>query len=79
MNLAGREYDTVEFFAGCGRLTTAFRMTGRRSVALDEIYDDVVKKKGSMNIMTDAGFVWLDPTLNSGFGCFGYMLIALPS
>lgn len=50
-------YDTLEFFAGKGRLTTAFRLSGRRSAALDAVYDDVVKRKGSMNIMTDAGFV----------------------
>ncbi|CAE7872119.1 unnamed protein product [Symbiodinium sp. KB8] len=34
-------------------------MIGRRSAALDALYDGVVKRKGAMNIMTDAGFVFL--------------------
>ena len=57
MNLDGRQYDTVELFAGAARVSAAFRMIGRSSAALDDLYDGVVKRKGAMNIMTDAGFV----------------------
>ena len=57
--LPHQQYDAVEFFAGAGQVSAAFRMSGQTCASLDYDYDRVVKKPGAMNIQTDSGLVLL--------------------
>ena len=57
--LPNQQYDAVEFFAGAGRVSAAFRMSGQSCASLDFDYDRVVKRPGAMNIHTDSGLALL--------------------
>ena len=53
------EYDAVEFFAGVGRIAKAFRCVQKKAAAVDALYDAASSRKGSMNMLSDSGFVLL--------------------
>ena len=51
------EYGFVELFAGEAAVSREFRLGGHKTCALDLAYDDVVCRKGAMDLTTPAGFL----------------------
>ena len=52
------QYSFVELFAGEAAVSSEFRAKGLSTCALDLAYDDVVLRKGAMDLTTPAGFVF---------------------